>query len=308
MNGPREKEQFAGMPALLAALPDPHVMYEVLSRQHAAVLARRDQLLEAMERFEARHGNGIADEETAAKATDFLHMLNREADRVEAIRKSVKAPILACGRVLDRLLKNETSDRLVSAGARVGRLLAAYQHGRLEAARKEREEIARRARDAADKLAAEALEGGDAALLRHAHELDEAAQRAELAATTGLAEVARTRGETGAVASLKDDWTYDVVAFDAVPREWLTIDDRRVRAAIRGAAGIRDIPGLRIYNEPKILRALMRPGARKAADQGISSRSRTSLSRGCPKASPPAGTPPNARRRPGSARRIPSAA
>lgn len=235
----------------LEALPEPDVLYAAWSREHAALLARRDQLLAAMDRLESAHGAGIADDATAGKAADFVLLLEREARHVEEVRKSVKAPVLAAGRTLDRLLKTETSDRLSAAAVRVARLLTDFQMRKIAAEREAREQAARDARQAADALAAAALAQSDTALREQALVLDRAAQQAEIAATAGLAALARTRGESGAVADLKEDWTYEVVDITQVPREWLMVDDRKLRAAIRGADGLRSIPGLRIHPEAR---------------------------------------------------------
>ena len=108
---------------------------------------------------------------------------------------------------------------------------------KIAAEREAREQAAREARQAADALAAAALAQADTALREQALALDQAAQQAEIAATAGLAALARTRGESGAVADLKEEWTYEVVDFAQVPREWLMVDDRKVRAAIRGPRG-----------------------------------------------------------------------
>ena len=235
----------------LPTLPEPDVLYAMWSREHAALLRRRDQLLAALDRFDAAHGAGIADEATAGKATDFVRQLEVEARRVEEVRKSVKAPVLAAGRTLDRLLKTETSDRLAAAALRVSRLLTDFQLRKIAAERESREQAAKAAREAADSLAAAALAQADPALREQALALDQAAQQAEIAATAGLAPLARTQGESGAVAELKEEWTYEVVDLEKVPLEWLMVDDRRVRAAIRGPDGLRSIPGLRLHPEAR---------------------------------------------------------
>jgi hypothetical protein len=236
----------------ILALPEPEILYQSWLREHAALLGRRDQLLAAMERFEAAYGAGIADEATAGKAADFFRVLEREARHAEEIRKTTKAPVLAAARALDRLLKTETSDRLTAAAARVNRLLAEYQVQKISVERTAREQAAQAARQAADAVAAIANANGDPALRDQALALDQAAQQAELAATAGLAALAQTRSESGVVADLKEEWTYAIVDSTLVPREWLTVDDRKVRAAIRGPGGVRSIAGLRIFPEPKV--------------------------------------------------------
>ncbi|MFN3327783.1 MAG: hypothetical protein ACK40U_02865, partial [Fervidobacterium pennivorans] len=48
--------------------------------------------------------------------------------------------------------------------------------------------------------------------------------------------------------SLRMVWTFEVVDINAVPREYLVLDETAVRRAIQ--AGIREIPGLKIYQKP----------------------------------------------------------
>lgn len=59
---------------------------------------------------------------------------------------------------------------------------------------------------------------------------------------------AAVRTETGA-ASGRKVWTFELEDLDKVPREWLRLDEIKVRDAIR--AGVRDIPGIRIFEEEK---------------------------------------------------------
>ena len=232
-------------------VPDAATLAAAWAREHAALLARRDQLLKAFVRFEAAHGAGIQSDEIAGRAADFARLLTREAEVAEKVRKGLKAPLLTASRALDRFFKTDFSDLLAAGAAKVEALLGAWQRTKLAAERELREAAAREAREAADRLAAEAMQSGDADLMQRARQADDAAQRAEASVLSGLATIARTAGEGGAVASLKSHWTFDVVDFDKVPREWLTIDDRKVRTAIRGEDGLRDIPGPRIYNDPQ---------------------------------------------------------
>lgn len=49
---------------------------------------------------------------------------------------------------------------------------------------------------------------------------------------------------------IKDRWTYDVVDFDKVPREFMMVDERGVKLAINAKVDpVREIPGLKIYPE-----------------------------------------------------------
>jgi hypothetical protein len=52
---------------------------------------------------------------------------------------------------------------------------------------------------------------------------------------------------------LRIDYDYEIVDFDAIPREWLTIDDKRVRAHLKETAGTVQIPGLSIIRSQKVV-------------------------------------------------------
>lgn len=56
-----------------------------------------------------------------------------------------------------------------------------------------------------------------------------------------------TRTETGA-AHMRMIWTFEIEASDLVPREYMTVDEIAVRRAVM--AGIREIPGIRIFEKP----------------------------------------------------------
>jgi hypothetical protein len=55
---------------------------------------------------------------------------------------------------------------------------------------------------------------------------------------------------SGAKATVVDRWTFEVTNKEGVPEEYKMIDDKAVNAAIR--QGVREIPGIRIYNDPYI--------------------------------------------------------
>ena len=61
------------------------------------------------------------------------------------------------------------------------------------------------------------------------------------------------RSDVGAVSSFVDDFKYEVTDLAQVPREYLCIDDRKVREAIKPKDGVREIAGLRIFNQPRMI-------------------------------------------------------
>lgn len=121
------------------------------------------------------------------------------------------------------------------------------------------------------RLAAQKAAEAEALRFQSAARLQEA-EKAEAKGETGVAEqlltgaVASEQGAkaaqaeavlpsrhvvTGAGSStVRKEWTFTVTDRAQVPREYLILDERRVREAIRG--GVRVIPGLDIFQEEKL--------------------------------------------------------
>ena len=57
-----------------------------------------------------------------------------------------------------------------------------------------------------------------------------------------------TRTESGTSAHMRTRWTFKVLDFNKVPRAYLVLDEKKVRAAIQ--AGIHNIDGLEVFEEP----------------------------------------------------------
>jgi hypothetical protein len=100
------------------------------------------------------------------------------------------------------------------------------------------ERLAQEAQTPADRrLAAEQLLLADAAATR--------AQAAQQAAAA-KPEPTHIRGDYGSTAYVRKSWTFEVVALDEVPRDYMSLDVEVVKEAINKDA-VREIPGLRIY-------------------------------------------------------------
>jgi len=57
-----------------------------------------------------------------------------------------------------------------------------------------------------------------------------------------------TRSKSGS-ASVKLEWDFEVLDLKEVPKNWMCVDQSKVNIAIK--AGIREIPGIRIFEKPK---------------------------------------------------------
>lgn len=120
-----------------------------------------------------------------------------------------------------------------------------------EARRKaEAEEAARQEAERA-RLAAEQAEAERAREAARAARVE--AAEAKDAANAKPAELTRAVSDLGAVASLRKTWTFEVENAAAVPREYLAVDNAKIKAAMKAATKGGDcklkIPGVRIYAE-----------------------------------------------------------
>lgn len=230
---------------------------ELLMEESAALRDRRDELLAAADRAPAV----IEDEETCGKTADLVRLIAACMKNAEATRVSRKEPFLASGRLVDAHYKRIT-DPLDKVKRNVETRITGFQRQKAEAERRRREEEARRQaeeaehqRRAAEDAAAKMREEED---LAGAIEAEDAARQAEAdfataqkAAAVKSAELSRTRGDYGAVASLRTFWDFtdmdrDAIDLDAL-RPHLPIDaiEKAVRSFIR--AGGRKLNGCRIY-------------------------------------------------------------
>lgn len=202
----------------------------------------------------------VVDADTYSTASDCRTAIKALEKRVEEARKRVVAPLndrvkavneaarqlLAAPREIDELLQRRMLDwrREEDRRREEERRRVAEENERLrrEAEKREREEAEARAR------VAEEMDLGvaeTAALI----EATPAARPVLQAAPADLPQT--THGAFGA-STLVTRWDFRVVAEYDVPREYLSVDERKIRAAIK--AGAREIPGVSIFSVESLVR------------------------------------------------------
>lgn len=237
---------------------DADPLRERLSEDYADLVTRRDDLLEAAERIPEIDSDSIA-----GKVADFIKQLAATVKAAESHRVAEKEPYLASGRTVDGWFKG-ISDPLSAKKKAVEQRLTVYQRKKAEEERRRREEAERIARAEAERQRKEA-EAAAAALaeetdLDAAIEADERAKQAqadavaaERAADAKQAELSRTRGEYGSVASLRTFWVGEVEDRDRLDLEALrphfSLEDmnRAVRSFVK--AGGRQLSGAKIFED-----------------------------------------------------------
>lgn len=229
------------------AIDDATRLRENLAEKHAALAARRDQLLEAEGRVPE-----IGDDDQAGKVGDLVRLITAAVQAAELARKTEKEPHMAAARTVDGFF-GAISEPLADLKTRVSRRLTAYLTAKAERERQAREAEAKRLREEAEKQAAAAAQVEAAAPAAAAIVMEQAlatevqAAQASRAAAAKPAELSRTRGEVGSVASLKGRWVGDVTDRAALDLEALRhyLPVAALQTALNGfiKAGGRDLRG-----------------------------------------------------------------
>ena len=228
---------------------------DFLAEKTVELQRRYNDLIEAVDRAPTE----CSDDETAGKLADMVKLLTACHKSFEAQRVAEKEPFLTECRSVDGFFKKFT-ESLDNARKKVTRPLDTYLLRKAEEKRAAEREAARKQREEADRLAREAEELRLANMtqasddtLKQAVRMDEQAEKSEKQAEARPAELARTRGDYGSLATLRTVWVGQIVDKNAVDLEALRpfmSDDvlqKLINAAVR--AGFREIRGVKIFEQ-----------------------------------------------------------
>lgn len=220
---------------------------------------RREELIRALQANLRQHP-AINDDAVLGMVAENIRMALALTRTTEERRTADKSPFLSGGRVVDGWYRDLIAPLLL-AMAPLQQIMNEYGERKLERSRAQaqadRLRLAAEAEKAAHR-AADALEQGKRAdeALNHAAEASAAADAAAAFATARPAELTRTHGVFGAVASVRQKWRWRVIDISLVPRTFLTVDAEAVDAA--GKSRTPDgkpyvqIPGIEWYSETKM--------------------------------------------------------
>lgn len=240
--------------------PPEDVLTERLTEDHAVLLKRTDDLIEAADRVP----DVIEDEESAGKVTDFIKQLQACMKNAEGIRVKEKEPYLEGSRRVDGFFKNKISEPIGKTKVMIEQRLTVYQRKKAAEEKTRRDEEQRLAQEEANRLRKEAEEQAaaleeeadlpDAVAAEESAKVAEAAAvKAENAANEKPAEMSRSRGDHGGLASLRTVWSFTDLDRDTIDLEALrsyiplSAIEQAVRAFIK--AGGRELKGARVFED-----------------------------------------------------------
>ena len=227
-----------------------------LAGENGDLIRRRDDLLAAAGRIPA-----IDSDDIAGRVSDYIKQLTALTKAAESKRTDAKEPYLEGGRNIDGFFKGIT-DPVARTKTAIERRLTDYLREKEARARREREEQERLAREAAEtahrEAEARARALADEQSLQAAIAAEKAAEtasadlvKAAQAAAVKPAELSRTRGDYGAVSSLRTQWVFEGIDRAEIDLEALRFHipadglEKAVRAFIK--AGGRELRGTRIF-------------------------------------------------------------
>lgn len=219
---PETEPSFHGGFVEVAKIPDPFDLSPVKSALEAH-LARIDEMASQAQAV------AVKDADTQAQAVEMAGQIKRLGKAIEAARVQFVAQPNEYVKSVNGLAKGILG-KLEGIERGLKLKLSDYAY-RLEMERRKAEEEARKA------------------LIEAQRKIDEEAKAANVAPVQLEAPVIPVKAEpvrtAAGTASMKTVWKFEVTDAQAVPREFLVVDESAIRKAV--AAGVRQIAGVNIY-------------------------------------------------------------
>lgn len=209
---------------------------DISSRVESEVTKAKNFLKEA--------GNMIVSDLTSAEAATAKAKDVKELSRnAENMRTTLKEPFLKAGKLIDSEFKRVT-EPCAEAEKQLKSKILVFQQEENRKAREREAELRRQAEEEALKEAEALAAQGDT---REAERVIERAMDRPPVMSEARGPI---RSSGGAAAGIRKTWTFEVTDEKLVPRQYLVVDEKAVKAAI--AAGERSIPGIRIFEKETV--------------------------------------------------------
>jgi hypothetical protein len=227
---------------------------EYLAYACSALIERRDELVAALREMAATYET-IDDDDTLGVVAENMRMANTLRRSADDTRKQQKDPFLSGGRTVD-LWFSTFGQPLSDVCEPIQRAMDAYGKRKLAAQRAAAEAERARAQAEADRQAERAAQRMTSEALNAAALAAQEADRAEIKANARPAELTRTRGDYGAVASVRSTWSWEITDIAAVPRQYMIVSPDSIKEAAkqRDPSGkpVAEIPGIRWVEQTRM--------------------------------------------------------
>lgn len=229
-----------------------------IENETGAIVATKEREAQAL--LDVAQAYVIDSPEMAAAAADELGSIKAKAKQLDDLRMSMTRPLdEAKKRIMD--LFRGPQLKLAAAEETIKKAIGVYQteeRRKAEELRKAAEEVARKERE---RLAEEARQAAEAAKAAAAAGDEEAAAQASMQAAVLAAEAEVVEHLAPAVVeapvklagvSTRTDWDFEITDEAAIPREFLVVDDKKIRAYVKAMKSDAKIPGVRVFTKETI--------------------------------------------------------
>lgn len=224
-----------------------------IENETGAVVAVQEREAKAI--LEVAQAYVIDSPEMATAAAEELGSIKAKQKKLDEVRLSMTRPLdEAKKRIMD--LFRGPQDLLAKAETTIKAAIGTYQaeeRRKAEEARRAAEEAARQERE---RLEAERKAAEEAAKAAAAAGDEEAAAAAQAQAVVLAAEAEVVEHLAPAVVeqptklagiATRQDWDFEIVDEAAIPREFLVVDEKKVRAYVKAMKSDAKIPGVRVF-------------------------------------------------------------
>jgi hypothetical protein len=203
----------------------------------------------------------VTDDDSFQKAMAAASEIKSRANRIESLRVKLKEPYLQAGKEIDRIAKG-LLELLDKPNAHVKTQLLEWNKVLAERRREEERRI-KEAEEQARKDAQKILDDAKAeSEFSKALGMTEEATKTELVAAnqverahdqiTKQTNTALKKAAQVKVPGITKRWTFKVTDLSKVPREWLILDETRVRQEGVAKKGQVEIPGIEFFQEESV--------------------------------------------------------
>jgi hypothetical protein len=179
-----------------------------------------------------------------ADAGEELKSIKAAQKRVEDLRTTITKPMNAALKAVNDFFRVPT-DRLATAELSLKRAMGVYADEQHRQARAEQAAADERARKERERIEAQAAKAEAAGRTEKAEEL-------QMRAATTVAPIIQREPPKVTGISTRDVWKFEITDPDVVPREYLLVDEVKIRKVVGALKGETKIAGVRVYTERQI--------------------------------------------------------
>lgn len=178
------------------------------------------------------------------EAAAFLQQIKTNAEAIDKERVEWKKPLDTLAKKVQSLFK-PALDTYATAEAIVKRKLISYADEQERIRRADQAKADEAARMEREKIAAQAAKAAASGKMEKAEAL-------QMRASTVVAPVIQREAPKVAGIQPRKQWVFEVVDPNLVPREYMTVDEKKIGAVVRALKGATKIPGVAVREESNI--------------------------------------------------------